>query len=248
VSDDADRATRSTTPLDLLLEVQRHDTRADQIRHRQANLPERVTLAEREAERARAEREHRITTDRRDELQAEQERLDGEVAKAKDRIAAADGKLYGGGTSNPRELQALQDEVASLGRRVSLLEDSELEVMEQLEPIEAATASQRAELDKLTAEIDRLGMELTAAEAELDVDLGSVETQRAQAAEAVPAELLEEYERIRARAGGIGVAPLTAGQCGGCHLKLPAVELDRIKKLPPDGVVHCDECGRLLVH
>ena len=30
------------TALDQLLEVQRHDTRADQIRHRRANLPERA--------------------------------------------------------------------------------------------------------------------------------------------------------------------------------------------------------------
>ena len=236
------------TALDQLLEVQRHDTRADQIRHRRANLPERATLAEREAERARAERELSTTSARRDELQAEQDRIEGEVAKAKERIAVVDGKLYGGATSNPRELQALQDEVASLGRRVNLLEDSELEVMEQLEPVEAASVNQQAAIERLGADIERLGMELTAAEAELDVDLADVESHRAEASGAVPSELLEEYEVIRARSGGIGAAPLSGGQCGGCHIKLSAMELDRIKKLPTDAVVHCDECGRLLVH
>jgi uncharacterized protein len=235
-------------PLELLLEVQKHDTHADQIRHRQANLPERAALAEREAERAKAEREHRTTTDRRDELQAEQDRIEAEVTKAKERIAAVDGKLYGGGTSNPRELQALQDEVASLGRRVTLLEDSELEVMEQLEPVEAATVANQAEIVRLEAEIERLGMELTAAEAELDVELAEVEDHRASAAQAVPAELLEEYEHIKVNSGGVGVAPLTGGQCGGCHIKLSAMESDRIKKLPPDAVAYCDECGRILVH
>jgi predicted nucleic acid-binding Zn-ribbon protein len=235
-------------PLELLLEVQKHDTRADQIRHRQANLPERAALDARVAERAKAEREHQVTSARRDELLVEQERLEGEIAKAKERIAAVDGKLYGGATSNPRELQALQDEVASLGRRVGLLEDSEIEVMEQLEPIDKASETQQAALDELAATIDRLGVELTAAEAELGVDLDSVVKERSEAADAVPATLLEEYERIRARSGGIGVAALIGGQCGGCHLKLSAMELDRIKKLPPDGIVHCDECGRLLVH
>ncbi|MBV9953257.1 MAG: hypothetical protein JO291_14985 [Acidimicrobiia bacterium] len=235
-------------PLELLLEVQKHDTHADQIRHRQANLPERAALDAREAERTKAEREHRATSDRRDELLVEQDRLEGEIAKAKERIAAVDGKLYGGATSNPRELQALQDEVASLGRRVSLLEDSEIEVMEQLEPLDKVSETQQAALDELATVIDRLGVELTAAEAELGVDLESVEKQRAEAAEAVPSNLLDEYEHIRSRSGGIGVAALIGGQCGGCHLKLPAMELDRIKKLPPDGIVHCDECGRLLVH
>jgi predicted nucleic acid-binding Zn-ribbon protein len=235
-------------PLELLLEVQKHDTRADQIRHRRANLPERDALTDREAERVRLQRAHRTTSERRDELQVEQERIEGEVNKAKERIATVDGKLYGGATSNPRELQALQDEVASLGRRVTLLEDSELEVMEQLEPVEAASASQQAEIEAIGADIDRLMMEVTAAETELDVDLSSVEAQRDEALKAVPSDLIDEYERIRARSGGIGIAPLTGGQCGGCHLKLSAVELDRIKKLPSDGVVHCEECGRLLVH
>jgi predicted nucleic acid-binding Zn-ribbon protein len=234
--------------LDQLLEVQRHDTRADQIRHRKANLPERAAMVERETDRAKAQREHTTTVARRDELQAEQDRIEGEVDKAKARIAEVDGKLYGGATSNPRELQALQDEVASLGRRVGLLEDSELEVMEQLEPVETATVTQAAEIERLGAELDRLAMELTAAETELDVELTEVEAHRAEAAQAVPAELLEEYEHIKANSGGVGVAPLTGGQCGGCHIKLSAMEIDRIKKLAPDTVVHCDECGRLLVH
>jgi predicted nucleic acid-binding Zn-ribbon protein len=220
---------RPTTALDRLLEVQRHDTRVDQIRHRREHLPERATLAAREADKAKAERELRTTTTRRDELQAEQDRLDGEVAKAKERIAVADGKLYGGTTSNPRELQALQDEVASLGRRVSLLEDSELEIMEQLEPVEAAAATQQAAITALEDEMEQLRMAVTAAEAELDVELGEVDALRADAVASVPSDLLDEYERIRSRNGGIGVAPLTGGQCGGCHIKLSAVELDRIK-------------------
>jgi hypothetical protein len=35
--------------------------------------------------------------------------------------------------------------------------------------------------------------------------------------------------------------------CQGCHLALPAVEVDRIRKLSVDEAVHCEECGRLLV-
>ena len=42
-------------------------------------------------------------------------------------------------------------------------------------------------------------------------------------------------------------AKLEAGSCRGCHLQLSAVELDRIRKLPADAIVHCVECGRILV-
>ena len=60
-------------------------------------------------------------------------------------------------------------------------------------------------------------------------------------------ELLTEYESLRARPGYVGVAKLVNRTCNGCHLDLPAVEVDRIKKLPEDNIINCEECGCILV-
>ena len=38
-----------------------------------------------------------------------------------------------------------------------------------------------------------------------------------------------------------------ARNCGGCHLTLSAVELDRVRHQPEGTLVFCGECGRLLV-
>ena len=59
--------------------------------------------------------------------------------------------------------------------------------------------------------------------------------------------MLTEYERLRSTYSGIGVARLIGNRCDGCHLTLPAVEVDRIRHLAADEPVHCTECGRLLV-
>ena len=64
---------------------------------------------------------------------------------------------------------------------------------------------------------------------------------------ACPTDLMGEYERLREQLDGIAVAELRSGQCLGCHLSLSAVEVDRIKREPADAVVHCGECGRILV-
>ena len=47
--------------------------------------------------------------------------------------------------------------------------------------------------------------------------------------------------------GGVAVAKLEGNSCRGCHLQLSAVEVGRIRKLDPDVLVHCEECGRILV-
>ena len=44
-----------------------------------------------------------------------------------------------------------------------------------------------------------------------------------------------------------GAARLVGGSCSGCHLVLPSMEVDRIRKAPPDAVITCDQCGRILV-
>jgi predicted nucleic acid-binding Zn-ribbon protein len=60
-------------------------------------------------------------------------------------------------------------------------------------------------------------------------------------------EALADYEQLRDQFGGVGIARLEGNHCGGCHLALSAVEVDRVRKLPGDARVVCEECGRLLV-
>ena len=78
------------------------------------------------------------------------------------------------------------------------------------------------------------------------IDLDRTRAERDGLVGGIDADLLGEYDELRKRSGGIAIARLVSGHCGGCHLSLSAVEIDRIKKLPPEAPAHCEECGRLL--
>ena len=71
---------------------------------------------------------------------------------------------------------------------------------------------------------------------------------RAEAAAPIPPELLATYDRLRARLDGVAVARLVGNHCDGCHLTLPAMELDRIRHLARARWSTCEQCGRILVH
>jgi predicted nucleic acid-binding Zn-ribbon protein len=139
-------------------------------------------------------------------------------------------------------------EIESIKTRVSTLEDHALEAMDEREPLDASVA----ELDERDAGFVALAAQLTAAiaaaEVEIDAEVARETEARSAAAASVPDDLLAEYERLRGRLGGIGAAKLEHGTCMGCRMKLPATELDRIKHQSPDELVHCDQCGRILVH
>lgn len=231
---------------DALLAVQEHDTLADQLTHRRRTLPARAELDQAMAELARLEARAAEVEAGRHDLARSQQRLEDEIAALNERAASHDKVLYGGTIGNPRELQALQEEIGSLQRRVSRLEDQEIELMEQMEPLErdlARLGTERTQLDERAA---ALRGQIAEEEAAIDAELATVQAERAALAADVEPELMATYEELRPRSGGIAIARLVNGSCGGCHLSLAAVEIDRIKKLPAEAVVHCEECGRLL--
>ena len=230
-----------------LLAVQEHDTRADQLNHRMQTLQVRADLAQLEDDVLTVDGQLADTQRRRDELARSQQRLEDEIASLGERANQAEKQLYSGSVTNPRELQALQDDVASIRRRIGQLEDDELEIMELVEPVDAERSELASQRDRLDAECERLRAVLAEAESELATELAAVRAEREEAAAAVPDELWPEYDKLRARLGGVAIARLVGSTCQGCHLALPAVEVDRIRKLPLDEAVYCEECGRLLV-
>jgi uncharacterized protein len=232
---------------DSLLVVQEHDTRADQLAHRIDTLPARAELAKLEDAGAALDRQLTDVQRRRYELGRSQQRLEDEIASLTDRANQAEKQLYSGAVSNPRELQALQDDVASIRRRIGQLEDDELEIMELIEPVDAERSELSGQRDQLDADAQRLRAELAESESELAAELGEVRAEREAAAKSVPDELWAEYDELRSRLGGVAIARLAGTTCQGCHLALSAVEVDRIRKLSLDEAVHCEECGRLLV-
>jgi hypothetical protein len=231
---------------DDLLAVQEHDTHVDQLVHRKAHLPSRDELAQVMTTLTALEATVGDVEARRRDLAKGQQRLEDEIASLGEKASQHDKNLYGGSIGNPRELQALQDEIAALKRRISQLEDQELELMEQIEPLDAELAGAAGQRTELDARAAALRAQIVEEEVAIDTELEEVRAERSGLAATVDPELLARYEELRPQSGGIAIARLVHGSCGGCHLHLSAVEIDRIKKLAPEAPAHCEECGRLL--
>src|SRR5512132_3340957 len=231
--------------LDTLLELQTRDTASDRLRHRRDTLPERSALESVRAELSTAATQLAEVTGQREEVAREEQRLDDEARSLEDKAAEVERRMYSGEVTSPRELQALQADVEQLRRHRRGLEDRELEVMERRESFEPAVDQLRARVGELEAE--RLGAVWAEVEGEIDEELAGESAARDEIAATVDASLLEDYERCRERARGIGAARLNGNTCQGCHLSIPSVEAERIRKSPPGTVAHCDNCGCILV-
>jgi predicted nucleic acid-binding Zn-ribbon protein len=237
----------SSPALEALMAVQDLDTELSQARHRLAHLPERAELDGVLGERHALAGERGERGAARDDVVSRQSALEQELAATEARTATVSRRLYSGEVVASRDLQALSAETEALKARASSLEDRILVVMEEREPLDAAVAALDARDGALAAQEVSLRSRLEEAELRASAEIGALDAGRAALVAAVPSELLATYDRLRARLGGVGAARLVGGHCDGCHLELPATELDRVRHLPADVVVHCDQCGRILV-
>jgi hypothetical protein len=236
-----------TDSLHRLLEIQEQDTVVDQVRHRRSHHPLRAELDDLDARRsAMAERTEAGVVER-DAIRRRQADLESEVAANAERLAGIERRMYSGEVSAARDLQAMSAETDALKARTTRLEDLVLEAMEELEPVEASVAQLEAEVSALAQRHQELESELAKADSALADEEAEHLARRQALLVGVPADLLDRYEKLRARLGGVAVASLHNGACGGCHLSLPATELDRIRKAEPDTLIFCDQCGRILV-
>jgi uncharacterized protein len=240
-------AADASVMLDTLLELQFRDTAVDRLRHRRDTIAERATFDAARAELERIEKQLADATERRDDVAREERRFDDEARSLEEKAAEVERTMYSGEVTSPRELQLLQADVDQLRRHQRSLEDRELEVMERREALDKEVTQLEARARELEADAARLESVLSAAEAEIDEELSGELAARDELAAAIDAALLDDYERRRERARGIGVARLNGTTCQGCHLSIPSVEAERIRKSPPGTVAHCDNCGCILV-
>ena len=230
-----------------LLQLQAHDSAIDRLEHRRGSLPEDARLAELAdalgaVEQLTAEREGNLATVQREQSRLEHE-IDTITAKARDEEARA----VSGKVTSPKELTAIQEEVASLKRRQGTLEDELLELMEQRETLEAELAELATRRDGFTAEQAEVTKVRDAALVEIDRELDAERAAREGVAPGVGEELRRLYDQVRARQGGIGAAALVGNTCQGCRVSISPVELAAIRRLPPEEIKRCENCRRILV-
>ncbi|WP_431277452.1 zinc ribbon domain-containing protein [Leifsonia poae] len=227
-----------------LLRLQTVDTRLSQLQHTAKNLPQVAELAalqpEVEAVRARWISRTGELEDARSELK----RVESDVELVETRMARDSGRLQQ--TSSTKDVQALESELASLTKRRDDLEEIELTVMEKVEGFEEALAAVETERSELASRVDALEAARGEELAKLDAQRKALATDRETIAGTIPADLIELYEKQRARYG-VGAALLLRGVSMGSNVKLTESDLAVIRRAAPDDVVLCPDSGAILI-
>lgn len=229
-----------------LLDLQKLDTRLDQLGHRERTLPVQTQLDEAIARAGTLAEEVVLARTALQDNARAVSKADADVQLVRDR-AERDRRRLESGTGTAKELQNLQHELETLARRQSELEDVELEVMERAESLQSDLTAKEAAQQEAQQRVEELQSAKDTALAEIVAERETVERDRANVAPGVGADLLALYDKLRDQMGGVAAAALQQKRCSGCGLELGQADLARIRAAAEDEVVRCEECRRILI-
>ena len=170
--------------------------------------------------------------------------IEDEVQQQRIKIEQNESSLYGGKIRNPKELKDLENEVASLKRYLSTLEDRQLDAMLVEEEAAANKKMAAGELEKTRLNFERRWGELNFEKEKILRDQERLDGERRAASGSILPEDMAQYVQLRKTRRGVAVAKVVDRACSACGSTLNAALLNAAHS--PNQITICDACGRVL--
>jgi hypothetical protein len=169
---------------------------------------------------------------------------ESEVEKQRIKIEQTDASLYGGRVQNPKELQDLQKDIASLKRHLETLEERELEAMIAAENTEKDLQAASAELERVQANLKEQHRDLTQESETLRKNLERLNSERQAVVTDIAGQALGAYEQLRRQKRGLAITTIADNSCEACGTTLTPSQQQNARSTSQ--LFHCPTCGRIL--
>lgn len=167
-----------------------------------------------------------------------------EVEKQRIKIQQIEASLYGGLVHNPKELQDLQKDVASLKRHLETLEERELEAMDVAETAEKEMLNAQTELERIKEDRGGQLLELTQESDALNKNLERLFSERSAVMKDIEMSTIQQYDQLRKQRRGIAVTTINDGSCTSCGTTLTQSLQQSARSATQ--LFNCPSCGRIL--
>lgn len=224
-----------------LYRLQQIDSQMDQARTRLEFI--RQTLENDVELRAAFERVSSAEA-RHNETERAQRQAEAEVQSQRIKIEQAESSLYGGAVRNPKELQDLQHDVASLKKYLATLEDRLLEAMLASETAASSLTDARDAYSLVESRLGDQNRDLTTERANTTHNLERLGAERKAAESPLDAKLLDQYDSLRRDRRGLAVTTVSEGACAACGTTLTPGQQQAARS--SGQIARCPTCGRIL--
>jgi uncharacterized protein len=181
----------------------------------------------------------------RSRLQAQKE-AEWALEELTRRLGAQEQRLYSGMVSNPKELNALQQEIQHLRTQQGRQEDTYLEVMEVAESLQEEARRKAEMLQQAEVAWTRESATMLGRRDQLEVRKQELQARRTQMLTSIDAGFISRYEAMRRAKQGRAISKVEQNSCQWCRVILTPSELQRVRI--SSQLQTCTNCGRILYY
>jgi predicted nucleic acid-binding Zn-ribbon protein len=169
---------------------------------------------------------------------------EAEVEKQRIKIEQTEASLYGGKVHNPKELQDLQMDVASLKRHLITLEERQLEAMITAETTEQELQRIKNDLEQVQSDRQGQYQDLTQESETLQKNLERLHSERQAVVTDIASQALNVYDQLRKQKRGLAISTIADNSCEACGTTLTPSQQQNARST--SRLFHCPTCGRIL--
>jgi uncharacterized protein len=228
--------------LALLYRLQQADSNLARAQQELGHLDDGSRAARRaHAAQAAAEAAARLAREGEGRLKDRELALEGTETERKNKAQ----RSMSGSVTDSKELAALERKIAELDRRKGVLEEEVLGLYESVEALRAAETEAKRVAHERVLQAKRLRAEFQERQQALEQEVPGLTATRAELAAQIPAPLLAQYDKLRQKNQGVGVAAIANGSCTFCGTRLPN-ELVTMARSAAH-LTRCESCGSILI-
>ena len=227
-----------------LLELQDVDTQLNGVRAHAATFPKRLAElnARMEASRAALEKSkesHSATLKDRKRYELDVEQWKEKVRKYKDQAFQV---------KTNEAYKALQHEIEMAEAEIAKAEDRLLEQMVSGEQYDRQVKSAEKTFKQDQEQIGAARAELEKEKGTAEKELAQLEAERAKVVKAIPEDLLDHYQRIAKKHGGVAIAEVRGEACSACGARIRPHVFQILRREDTSDLYHCELCTRILYY
>ncbi|MEY2826700.1 MAG: hypothetical protein RLZZ122_1064 [Actinomycetota bacterium] len=178
-----------------------------------------------------------------EQLEEDKRKLDSDLEMVEKRIASDEQKLKA--SSSPKDIAGFQHEIEGLKARKSLLEDSELALLDQIEQSTKKLSDLRGNKAKIETELESAKTELSQRLGQMREQNGQLNKEISTIKSQIPTELIEVFERKLARGNAVG--RIVRSACTACNMNLNSTAMAELSHVPADELATCPECSAIVI-
>lgn len=226
------------------MQLQEVDTRLNAVRARLATFPQRLAevnarLATGKAQLENGKESHSTALKERKKYELDVEQWKGKARKYRDQAYQV---------KTNEAFKALQHEAEMAEAEIAKSEDRLLEEMVSSEQYDRQVKAAEKSFKQVEEEARAERTKIEAEKAVAEKDLAGLEAERAKAIAVIPEDLVDHYQRIARKHGGVAVAAIRGEACGACGAHIRPHVFQELSREDNPELYHCELCTRILYY